>query len=98
MKTTDHNIDYLRRSLRDEAVSLRERAKRLDKLATQMVEDVRSGDATVYTFEYVSQEAISTVTHRSNVHVQMIARYGALAAADAAVEWAQKRITESGAA
>lgn len=91
MKTTDHNIDYLRRSLRDEATSLRERAKRLDSLASQMVENVREGLATVYTFEYVAQEAISTVTHRSNVHVQSIARYGALAAADAAVEWAEKK-------
>lgn len=91
MKTTDHNVENLRRSLRDEANVLRQRAKRLDALATNVKEQVRSGIATVHTFEFVAQEAIDIVTHRSNIHPQTIARVCASLAADAAVEWANNQ-------
>lgn len=87
MKTTDHNIETLARSIRSEATACRERAKRLDRLASQMNTDVRTGHATVHTFEFVAQEAIDIMTHRSNVFPQTIARTAASAAADAAVEW-----------
>lgn len=91
MKITDHNIETLRRHLKDEADAMRERAKRLDDLAFAVKKDVKAGVATVHTFEFVAQEAIDIMTHRSNVHPQSIARVCASLAADAAVEWVEKQ-------
>ena len=95
MKTTDHNVDYLCRSLHGEAESLRSRIIRLENLAKQVKRDVRDGAATVHTFEFVAQEAIDISTHRSNVFLSSIARTCASLAADAAVEWAEKQAKES---
>lgn len=89
MKTTDHNIENLRRHLKDEANWMRMRAKRLDALSTNVKDLVAAGTATVHTFEFVAQEAIDIMTHRSNVHPQSVARVCASLAADAAVEWAK---------
>lgn len=89
MKTTDHNIETLRRHLQTEANVMRERAKRLDRLATALTNDVKAGTATMHTFEFIAQEAIDIITHRSNVHPQSIARTCASLAADAAVEWVE---------
>lgn len=89
MKTTDHNVDYLRRSLRDEAEAMRARAARLDALAQSVKTWVQDGTANVHGFEFVAQEAIDIITHRSNVHPQTIARTCASLAADAAVEFVQ---------
>lgn len=94
MKITDHNVDGLRRALADEAASLRARAKELESLSASIREQVKGGFATAHTFEYVAQEAASTLTHRSNVHPQTIMRYCTLLAAEAAVEWAEKQRAE----
>lgn len=99
MKATDHNVDYLRRSLRDEAVWLRRRAQQLDGIATAMTKDVKAGIANPHTFEFVVQEVASLLTHRSNVFPQTIFRACTSLAAEAAVEWAEnKRIAEMDAA
>lgn len=87
MKTTDHNVDYLRRCIRDEATMMRQRAKRLDALASRMNAEVKEGTATAGTFSFVAQEAVDIITHRSTVFPQAIARQAATCAADAAVEW-----------
>lgn len=88
MKTTDHNIETLQRHLKEEAADLRRRAERLESLSQTLVSSVRTEVATVHTFEFVAQEAIDIITHRSNVHPQSIARVCSSLAADAAVEWA----------
>lgn len=95
MKTTDHNVENLRRSLRDEAAAMRARAKELDALATNVTKQIKSGIAAVHTFEYIGQEAISIITHRSSVHAEIIVRSCATLAAEAAVEWVEaQRVAE----
>lgn len=90
MKTTDHNVTRLKEELRAEAKKMRERARHLDDLAAVVHRNVKDGYSNVHTFEYVAQQAISEITHRSSVMPQSIARYCTLLAADAAVEWAEK--------
>lgn len=89
MKTSDHTVQELLRHLKDEAVSLRERAKRLETLATWTTEAIKDGPVTPHAFEFLAQEAIDVVTHRSNVHLQFIARSCTTLAAEAAVDWAK---------
>jgi hypothetical protein len=94
MKKSDHNVETLTRHLRDEANSLRERAKKLDALTTHMTKSVVSKDYSPHTFEFIAQEAIDITTHRSNVHLPGIARTAAALAAEAAVEWADAKAKE----
>lgn len=87
MKTTDHNVEQLKRHLKEEADALRARAERLDELSAATIVAVRRQSSTAHTFEYVAQEAISIITHRSNVHPESIARTCVSLAAEAAAEW-----------
>lgn len=91
MKTTDHDFYSLKQALRDEAAMMRERAKRLDSLTTRITAEVKDKTATAGSFSFVGQEAIDIITHRSTVMPQQIARQAATCAAQAAVEWDEKR-------
>lgn len=91
MKTTDHNFDSLKRALRDEAVMMRERAKRLDSLATRITAEVKNGTASAGSFSFVAQEAVDIITHRSTVMPQQIARQAAICYGIAAVEWTEQQ-------
>lgn len=93
MKTSDHEVESLKQALNDEAAKMRERADKLDSLAKTMVSQIRLNQSTPHTFEFVAQEAIDVITHRSSVMPQTIARQSAACAAIAAVEWAEKQRT-----
>jgi len=94
MKITDHNVEQLSRHLREEAAACRYKADRLEGLATTMIEDVQAKAVTGHTFEFIAQEAVDIMTHRSNVHPQFIARTCVSLGMEAAEEWTRARVAE----